>query len=101
MARWYTNTPEVKYPNLFFEVSCSLQYLLEGYKIEHTKAEIVLLRSSVIKGLEKAGVTQQSYNLKNIKTNDYWVIEDAINFEINRFYNTNHSLANLNKNKQL
>ena len=97
MARWYTNTPEVKYPNLFFEVSCSLQYLLEEYKIEHTKAEIVLLRDMALKGLEKAGINQQNYNRENMKSNDFWIIQDSINFEINNLYNTNHCLADLKR----
>jgi len=83
--------------DLFLEVSNSLQDFLKGYKIEYTKAEIVLLRANVINGLEKVGITQQTYNSKNLEKLDYWLIEDSINFEINNFYRTNHSLIELDK----
>ena len=98
MGIWYLDAPEVKYPNLFFEVSCSLQYLLKGYKIEHTRAEISLLRDQTMKGLEKIGITQETYNLDNFENlYDCWLIEDAMNFEINNFYNTRHYIAELNE----
>jgi hypothetical protein len=95
MKEYYIDTPEVRYPNLFFEVSDKIQYFLRGYKIEHTKAEMVLLRDNALKGLNKAGITQETYNLINLGKIDGWIIEDSINFEINNFYRTNHCIADL------
>jgi hypothetical protein len=85
-----------KYPTLFLEVSSSIKFLLKGYNIEHTMAEISLLRDKTMKGLEKAGITQETYSLDNFEDlYDNWLIEDAMNFEINNFYNTRYCLADL------
>jgi hypothetical protein len=85
-----------KYPTLFLEVSRSLKTLLKGYGIEHTLAERSLLRDQTMKGLEKAGITQETYSLDNFEDlYDGWLIEDAMNFEINNFYKTRYCLTDL------
>lgn len=85
-----------KYPTLFHEISASIKNLLEGYKIPHTPTEIMLLRDQTMKGLEKAGITQETYSLDNFEDlYDGWLIEDAMNFEINNFYNTRYCLTDL------
>lgn len=89
MRDYYKGT-NVEYPNLFFEVSRSINYYLKGYNIAHTKAEVVLLRDNVLKRLQKAGITNENYDDKK------WKMQvDAINLEINNFYNTNHCLSDL------
>jgi len=90
MSKWYTNTPEVKYPNLFFEVSNILQHDLNKYNIEHTKAEIIFLRDNVLKSLNREGIKQENYNQEE----HYDILIGTIDNKIDVFYNTNYKVTN-------
>ena len=91
MARWYNNTPEVKFPDLFFEVSCGLQYLEEHYDIDHTKAELCFMRRGVLHNLQNLGITQDTYN----HSGHYFTKVEAEFIELNEMYDTNHSFADI------
>lgn len=91
MARWYTNTPEVQFPDLFFEVSNGLQYLVEHYGIKYTKGELCLMRQRALRTLRNLGITQETYN----PVKDYLIKFEAEFTEVNRMYKTYHSSADI------
>ena len=91
MARWYNNTPEVKFPDLFFEVSCGLQVLVEHYEIDHTKAELCFMRRGVLQNLRNMGITQDTYD----HSRHYFTKVEAEFIELNEMYDTYHSFADI------
>lgn len=87
MAIWYMDAPEVKYPDLFFEVSNTLHVALEVYEIEHTRAEVSFLRSKILEISAKEGINSKNYNPKLHETP---IIGTMYN-EIDKLYRTNLS----------
>ncbi len=84
MAIWYQDAPEVKYPNLFFEVSNLILFNLEVHNIEHTQTEISLLRKKVLESLNNEGINQENYT----REEHYWAQLGTIYYEIDSFYKT-------------
>jgi len=84
MAIWYQDAPEVKYPNLFFEVSNILRFNVEKYKIEHTKAELIFLRDKVFNSLKNEGINQENYK----EDSYFYTLTGIVINEIDNFYKT-------------
>lgn len=95
MTSYYEDQPSVEYPSLFLEVSQGLKFMVDRYKIDHTKAELCILREQVLGMLDRIGINRETYD-----ANRHCFIEIEAEFIVlNNFYNTSHSFADMNSPK--
>jgi hypothetical protein len=93
MGEVYLYQPDVAYPNLFFEVSQGVRWLVENYKMDYTKAELVFMRRGALGRLENMGINEKTYD----PGEHHFTKIETCYLELNELYDTYHSFADVNK----